>query len=419
MYVRVDDVLIALAYACKQMHSEELRKLANNEVPTLIRDQNDFLLFINYCAKISTVLRGAQHLNFGHGMGRLVEKWYEQFSNLELANMFSMHRSLHGWSHQSVIRKSHMRTKKRNAQPTIDNATAISNEGDTIATGTSSTATDTSFTDEDDREQVFHYVFCKGGQFLSYLEDKPELGLGAQRLKDVQLLKTNENVESAVQTIRHHKFDIQQIPAHLLEKEMIWESFLPSLSLKQVLHHFHTLKDFGFLNEQDSPFTQKFIEAFKPDALKSEMICPIYLYILKQLYEKNVRYLGTRKAQFYEKKILKRKIIKNNVIKDRLDDIFNQTLLSAKPASAKFMVVIDLRKGNAKKSVLRNKHINCFEASFLLAYSIYCREKDALVYTFSGTKDQLEPLHHLFPNVANFEMAKEMIDLQSVCYNMI
>lgn len=401
MYIRVDDVLIALAYACKQMHSEELRKLANNEVPTLISDQNDFLLFINYCAKISTILRGAQHLNFGHGMGRLVEKWYEKFSNLELANMFSMHKNLHGWSHQSVIRKAHMRTKKRDAQ------TAISNEGDTIAT--SSTATDTSFTDEDDREQVFHYVFCNGAQYLQYLEDKTELGLGAQRLKDVQLLKTNENVDSAVQSIRHHKFDIKQIPAHLLEKEMIWESFLPSLSLKEVLSYFHTLKDFGFLNEQDSPFTKNFIEVFKPDALKSEKLCPIYLYILKQLYEKNVRYLGTRKAQFYEKKILKRKIIKNNVIKDRLDDIFIQTLLSAKPASAKFMVVIDLRKGNAKKSVLRNKHINCFEAAFLLAYSIFCREKEALVYTFSGAKDQLEPLHHLFPNVANFEMAKELI----------
>lgn len=374
----------------------------------MISDQNDFLLFINYCAKISTVLRGAQHLNFGHGMGRLVEKWYGKFSNLELANMFSMHRSLHGWSHQSVIRKAHMRTRKRNnAQQTIDNA-AISSEGDTTATGTS-------FTDEDDRELVYHYVFCKGTQYLSILEEKSELGLGAQRLKDAQLLKTNENVDSAVQSIRHHKFDITQVPAHLLENEKIWECFLPSLTLKQALSHFNTLKDFGFLNEQNTPFTQKFMEIFKPDALKSEMICPVYLFQLKQLYEKNVRYLGTTKAQYYEKSS-KRKIIKNNMIKDRLDDIFNQTLLSSssKPASAKFMVVIDLRKGNTKKNILRNKHISCFEASFLLAYSIYCREKNALVYTFTGAKDQLEPLHHLFPNVANFEMAKEMIDLQSV-----
>lgn len=51
----------------------------------------------------------------------------------------------------------------------------------------------------------------------------------------------------------------------------------------------------------------------------------------------------------------------------------------------------------------------------MLAYSIFSREKDTMVYTFTGTKDQLEPLHHMLPK-ANFEMAKEAIDLQSVCY---
>lgn len=48
-----------------------------------------------------------------------------------------------------------------------------------------------------------------------------------------------------------------------------------------------------------------------------------------------------------------------------------------------------------------------------MAYSIFTREKDTLVYTFTGTKDQLEPLHHIMPK-ANFEMAKEVVDLQMV-----
>lgn len=64
---------------------------------------------------------------------------------------------------------------------------------------------------------------------------------------------------------------------------------------------------------------------------------------------------------------------------------------------------------------MRNKHINCFEASLLLAYSIYTREKDAMVYSFTGTRDQLEPLHHMLPK-EDFEMAKEAMNLQSVCY---
>lgn len=63
--------------------------------------------------------------------------------------------------------------------------------------------------------------------------------------------------------------------------------------------------------------------------------------------------------------------------------------------------------------VLRNKHIKCFEASFLLAYSIFVRERDALVYTFTAEKDQLKSLHHLMPK-NDFEMAKEVVDLEMV-----
>lgn len=364
LYIRVDELLIALAYCAKQTHSEELRMLANNEALTLITDQDNFLLFVFYCSKISAILRGPHHLNFGHGMCRVIEKWYGKCTAVDLANMFGEHKSLHGWTHQSVIRKAHMRTKKRPAPeapaPTENAAAASSSENTTNATvnescTASSNAQPTpeqvtaSAADEDDREQVFQFIFCKGGQeYLTYLEDKPELGPGAQRLKDIQILKTNENINNAVQSIRCHKFAITQIPAHLLEKENVWETLLPTLSLRTLLKYFHTLKDHGFLNE-DSPFTPKFLEVFgKPDALKSENICPIYLYILKQLYDKNVRYLGTKKAEYYEKKVLKRKITKSTAIKERLNNMFNQALLHAKPAPAKFMVVLDLRRGNAK-----------------------------------------------------------------------
>lgn len=380
LYICIDYVLIALAYCAKQTHSEELRKLANNEALTLIRDQDDFLLFISYCAKISAVLRGPQHLNFGRGMCRVIEKWYEKFSPVDLANMFGEHKKKHGWTHQSVIRKAHMRTKKStipevpattegasasvsSTQTANDNATATTSNDTTAIAGTSSSNVQPAQVpvptpapmeiDEDDREQVFKFVFCKGGQeYLTYLEDKPVLGPGAQRLKDIQILKTNEHVESAIQSIDRHKFTLTQMPAHLLEKERIWETFLPTLSSRTLLDYFNTLKDHGFLNE-GSTFTQKFIEVFGvPNTFKSENICPIYLYILKQLYDKNVRYLGTKKAEYYEKKVLKRKITKNKVIKERLNNMFNQALLHAKPAPAKFMIVIDLRRGNTKSKLI-------------------------------------------------------------------
>lgn len=363
MYVRVDEVLIALAYCAKQTHSEELRVLANNEAISLITNQNDFLRFVYYCIKISSIVRGEGNKNFGHGMCRVVEKWYEKWSPVDLANMFGEHRGICGLTHESVIKKAHMRIKKRTntvqgaAALTVNtsNSAAQAVGGSVLATNSnnsSNTQTQgapSSNTNEDDREQVLHFVFTKGSlNYLKYLEDKNELGPGAQRLKNLQILKTNENIENAVESISEHKFTLEQMPAHLLEKDKVWTALLPTLSSKKLLDNFHTLKDHGFFSES-STFTQNFIDVFcNSTKIKEEKICPILLYIQKQFYDKNVRYLSTKKAEFYEQKCLKRNIKKNEVIKEKLDEMFHLALFKAAPASAKFMVVIDLRRSNAK-----------------------------------------------------------------------
>lgn len=313
-------------------------------------------------------------------MCRLVEKWYAKWSPVDLANMFGEHRSLHAWTHNSVITKAHMRTKKRGVVETTPAnpppASAEGAAGTESATGTASsnqdngaasvlaeeshstraTPTSTTATDDDDREHVFQFVFTKSSQdYLHFLEDKTELGPGAQRLKEIQILKTNENIDNAVQSIRQHKFTLEQMPAHLLENGKIWEEFLPTLSYHTLLKRFNTLKDFGFLNT-DAPFARKFFDAIgDANKLKSENICPIQFYIQNKLYGKNVRYLGTKKAEYYEKKVLKLKIEPNPVIKDRLNEMFHVALLNAKPAPAKFFIVMDLRIGNRRsKFIIKN-----------------------------------------------------------------
>lgn len=369
MYVRIDEILIALAYCSKQTHSCELRALANNEAISLITNQNDFLRFVNYCVKISAVLRGGSHKNFAHGMCRIIEKWYEKWSPVDLANMFGEHRGLCGLTHQSVIKMAHMRTKKRTApevtattegtsnsmeQSGSDSVSATNNANSSTSVSTSAQTAPqvepSSNANDDDREQVFQFIFCNSSQsYLKYLDDKHELGPGAQRLKDIQILKCNENVDSAIESIHEHKFTVEQMPAHLLEIDKIWEVLLPTLSSRALLNYFHTLNDHGFLNE-NTAFTQNFINVFcDSNKVKAEKMCPILLYIQKQFYDKNVRYLATTKAKYHEKKRIKRNIKKNEVIVERLNDMFRLALFNATPASAKFMVVMDLRRGNAKR----------------------------------------------------------------------
>lgn len=386
-YVRVDYVLIALAYSAKQVHSEELRRLANNEAITLISDPSEFLLFIGYCAKLSVLLRGNGHQNFGHGMCRVIEKWYGKHSPLELANMFGEHRSLHNWTHKSVIMKSHMRTKKRTAAEAAAatataTETASAQNGESAsntapATPTTSTATPAQaaepVTNEDDREHVLQFVFCKGSlDYLQYLGEKAELGPAAKRLKELQMLKTNESVNDAVQSIQRHNFTLEQMPAHLLEKRPVWDAFLPSLSCRTLLDKFHTLKDFGFLNE-NSPFCAKFVEAFgDPAKFDANKICPIDVYLVKQLYQNNVRYLGTKKAEYYERKVMKRKITSNITIKDSLNIMFHQALFKATPVPANFFIVMDLRKANATSmsnaihsNYMRFSNFNQFQSTII------------------------------------------------------
>lgn len=61
--------------------------------------------------------------------------------------------------------------------------------------------------------------------------------------------------------------------------------------------------------------------------------------------------------------------------------------------------------------ILRNKHITCFDAAFTLAYSIYVREKDTLVYSFTDSKDKLKRLG--IPR-NDYKSAKEATQLHMV-----
>lgn len=65
------------------------------------------------------------------------------------------------------------------------------------------------------------------------------------------------------------------------------------------------------------------------------------------------------------------------------------------------------------ESILRNNQVTCFEAAFLLTYSIFVREKDTLVYAFTESTDKLKPLHAIMPK-NNYKMAKEAVDLEMV-----
>lgn len=66
--------------------------------------------------------------------------------------------------------------------------------------------------------------------------------------------------------------------------------------------------------------------------------------------------------------------------------------------------------------ILKNKQITCFDAAFLLAYSIFVREKDTLVYSFTDSVDKLQPLN-IIMRKNNYKIAKEAVVFETVRFN--
>lgn len=370
-FARVDDVMFALAYCCRQTYNVKLRIEAYTEASKIIDNQHDFLLYIQYCIRLSERLNNERHLGFGHGMRRVVSTWYSKHSALDLANMFGEHRGLHNWTHETVIRKAHYRTKKKELPSTanIVEAAVPNNDEATPATTNGSTANGTGTNEPpgaaeldaaepdaaaleleaqaNDYESVYHFVFCKNSlRYLDYLESKSNLGPGAKRLKELQILKTNENVATAIESLRKHQFHVNQVPTHLLERSDIWEVLFPYMSFRDLLDYFHTIRDFGFLNP-DTKLADLMVTAFSESKdMKGNEVCPTRAFVIKCMYDRNVRYLSPTKADFYEKKVIKRKILYNERVSAQLNSIFERSITIAEQSPAQFFITIDLREGN-------------------------------------------------------------------------
>lgn len=455
-----------------------MKTLAYQEALTLINDQDDFLTFIKYCVKIKAALSGndARRKGFGNGLRQLVNKWYGKFSNVELANMFGEHRSLHSWAHKDVFSLAHFNPKASNRPESTSAATTLTatsasaapaatsgasaattsaatvasaavdalvtsatsaspaaTSGASAATGSAATGASASSATpanvqsnvissavSTDREHVLKFNFKHGTEYLKYLDGLEEpLGQGTLRMKALQQYKTNESTMLAVAQIKANRFKLNQTPAHLLERADIWEALMPHLTYNELLDNLFKLKDRGLLNP-DRRVAKRYVKALSKmgrATSESPPICPIRVFILKRMYEKNQRYLARTKEILYAKKMEKRSVVVNDALVMQLNVLLEYTLDHGRRAPANYFITLDLRSGNTpseycttsmanspertadwtlsfpfSEHVLRNEHIDSREAMILLAYSIVKREKNALVYQYTDDKDVIERL---------------------------
>lgn len=368
--LRTNEAMLALAYCVRQNQIMELRTLAYQEALTLIDHQADFLMFMKYCVQLKAALNGnnARRRGFGRPMRKLVSKWYGKYTNIELANMFGEHRGLSSWTHKDVMALAHLNPKTTHspnraaasvattsaASVAATSAASQSTASNAAAGATSSTAASATSNEMPqavlvDREHVLQFNFKRGQDYLKYLSglDQP-LGEGALRMRALQNFKTNEKTQDAVSQIQANGFKWTQTPAHLLERVDIWDVLLPRLTFHELLDKLFTLKDLGFLNP-DRRFAKKYVKALNNIICNEEnpQICPINVFIIKRLYEKNERYLARTKKLHYAKKMEKRGIEINEALTKQLSVLFEHTLSNGKRAPANYFIAMDLRPVDA------------------------------------------------------------------------
>lgn len=416
--LRKEETMCALAFCARQDTLPELRQKAYDEAIVLIDNQSDLILFVKYCVELKKALTDdPQRRGVGRGLRRVITKWYEKQSTLQLAEMFGEHRKLHGWAHRDILRLVHVRPDASRGRPP----------------GAEDVLTD--------REIVMRFPHFSSSLFVTHVDELEQAGEGARRLRMLNELKTNECTETAVAAITAHNVRLEQLPSHLLERAEVWEALIPTLPVRVLIEKLNTLKDLGFLNA-DHRLAKKYAKAIanqsKCDA-ESPRLCPVRLYILKKMYEKNERYHCPAKQRHYEKKKEKRTIAVNKAVSKKLDVLFDHLLTSGKPTKpTNYFIALDLRTKNASSEfsisirfavacsasaffffffpdipehVLRNKFINCAEAMALLAYSILMKEKHAAVYQYTEDKNVIKSLS--IPR-SNFAAAEKFCNEKAV-----
>lgn len=358
--LRPNETLFALAYCIRQNQIMELRTLAYEEALTLIDNQADFLTLMKYCVKIKAALNGsgvegennASRRGFGKAMRKLVSKWYGKFSNIELADMFGEHRGLYNWTHKDVISLAHLNPKI--SHPPVDEAAAVPSTSTTPSTP-ENVSNQMPPGVLADREHVLQFIYKHGQDYIKYLNGlEVPLGEGALRMRALQQYKTNENTQEAISQLQANKFKMNQTPAQLLERVEIWDALLPQLTYHELLDKLFTLKDLALLNP-DRRFAKKYVKAlnnFGKCNAENPRICPIRVFIMKRLYEKNERYLARTKKIHYAKKMEKRGIVINESLKKQLNTLFEHTLDNGRRVPANYFISLDLRSGNAPSEYL-------------------------------------------------------------------
>ncbi|XP_050069084.1 RNA-binding protein Ro60-like [Anopheles maculipalpis] len=391
---RTDECLFALAYCARNFATPEERHTVYELLPELIRTSHDLLTFISYYTQLATQ---SGHAGFGHGMRTAITHWYERFTPIELAEMLVRSTSTEGWTHKDVIAKAHPKLNCAEKQSLLD-----------AAMKRTSQLQEKKAPERKDKKKKRKSNAAPTGPPAGNKETAAVAVSSSKAFRRYQTLlqfKSIPNAGKALELMKQHgaKGRFELLPRHLRRCAKVWEALYPYLTYRELLQAALPMQDFRLL-KKDEANTKAYVETLKKrlDALEAEYIHPIEVFVISKLYQHGKRYVTKVKESIHTLNITDMcPPVKE--VQDRLDVALEHSLSHHPKTGVRYYIALDLRCVFDRKKIFHNEVVTCFQASVLIAFSIFKREKHVTVVAFTDDKEILASVE--FEPSMTFEQA--------------
>ncbi|XP_052868061.1 RNA-binding protein RO60 [Anopheles cruzii] len=365
---RLDECLFALAYCSRELPTEEERHSVYAELPELLSGSHELFEFLGYYTRLATQ---SGYAGFGHGLRGAITRWYDKFEALELAAIVASSNSAAGWCHADVIRKTHLKLACPAKQAVIDAAMKRTS-------------------------QLTSYVAARSAEKKDpkKANDNGPIMDALNRYRELREIRSAPSAAETVEYIKQHgAIAFELIPKKFRRSAKVWETLFPHLTYRELLAAILPMVEFELLKAKESPITKAYVSALsdRRKALEKEKINAIEVHEIVQLFGNLRRY----KSKIKEKQQRENKgayIIPPFDVFNMFDEIVDYSLSHHPKTGARYYIALDLRRAHLKKHVLRSCIVKCIEASILMAFSIFKREKKVTVVAFSEDEKTLRPV---------------------------
>lgn len=441
-YTRFESIAFALAQ-CLKLGPNPVKEAVYNAALEICESPEQMMLFN----------RQTRILKTGNGQGwcKSVREWYLHKDPMELAKEIGRVRARFGRSHNTLIRKSHIKIEA----------------GDHA------------------RDAVVKYVIFGLKRARQLLADKQGTKEIFDYLQKVEDLRHCEDPVAAAAIAAQNQFTLDHVPGHLLTSQDVWDAVLPQMSLRDVLSNIQRIHNMGFLTN-DSTTTAIIVSMINnQEFINKSEITPIEVYIILNNYKLKTKPQKAQKAKIAHEKEERRRLrqifdpktglwewsstkrhpkeIKNwgiekppsQAIIASLNKLIDQSWLVSKPTKVRYLITMDMRHhmfkgrhfckryavpkrgkkgtttpasapapvaptagGDAEPKKESKKHLQaeCFyncavtpgHVAIILALQLLKREKDVKLAVFTEEGIQMVTLERNFTNIeeAEFQLRK-------------